>query len=72
MKYFCDPKKGVKIDDSEYENVYAVDRMNKEQTLIAEIDKALLGYDIICESASEPSDIIWENRHITINNRRRN
>lgn len=36
------------------------------------VDKALLGNDIVCSSASEPSEIIWENRHVTLNERRRN
>lgn len=32
---------------------------------MAQVDKTLLGNEIICESAAEPTEIIWENRHMT-------
>jgi hypothetical protein len=35
--------------------------------IIAKVDKTLLGNEIVCTPAPEPSDIIWENRHITNN-----
>ncbi len=35
-----------------------------------QVDKALLGHDIIMRSAPEPSDIIWENLHVSENQRK--
>lgn len=38
---------------------------SREARLLAQVDKSLLGNEIVCFSAAEPTEIIWENRHVT-------
>jgi len=33
--------------------------------MIARVDKALLGNEIVVTQAPEPSEILWHNRHVT-------
>jgi len=37
----------------------------EEERLLAEIDRELLGRELVCHPAPEPTDIVWENRHVT-------
>jgi len=70
LKYFDDPKAKRKIENVDNEqDEEAAARGDREAQLLEQIDRALLGRDIICYSASEPSDIIWENRHVTVHRR---
>jgi hypothetical protein len=61
MKYFCDPKDKKKIEDETFDD----DANQREAALLAQVDKSLLGNEIVCLSAAEPTEIIWENRHVT-------
>lgn len=67
LKYFADEKNVRKVE--------AIDdngdiRPNDDETaLIQDLDRDMLGVDIICYSACEPSDIVWENRHVTVRER---
>lgn len=38
---------------------------NRRQALVAKVDKALLGNEIVVKQAPEPSEILWHNRHVT-------
>jgi len=38
---------------------------NRRQALVAKVDKALLGNEIVVKNAPEPSEILWHNRHVT-------
>jgi hypothetical protein len=40
---------------------------DQESHLLAEIDRELLGRELVCHPAPEPTDIVWENRHVTAN-----
>ena len=61
MKYFCDPKDKKKIEEETFDD----DANQREAALLAQVDKSLLGNEIVCLSAAEPTEIIWENRHVT-------
>lgn len=65
LKYFADPKAHRKIENVEDDDPDAVARRDREAEVLAQVDRALLGSDIVCYSASEPTDILWENRHVT-------
>lgn len=61
MKYFCDPKDRKKVESENFDE----EGHEREAALLAQVDKSLLGNEIICTSAAEPTEIIWENRHVT-------
>lgn len=46
--------------------------VSEEQRVLEEVEKVLLRENIYCYSASEPSDILWENRHVTWKRRKIN
>lgn len=70
LKYFADPKDKKKVETVDDANLDAqAAQGNVEAQMLERIDRALLGKDIVCYSASEPSDIIWENRHVTVHRR---
>jgi hypothetical protein len=47
-------------------------QVSEEQRVLEEVEKVLLRENIYCYSASEPSDILWENRHVTWKRRKIN
>jgi hypothetical protein len=61
IKYFCDPQNKQKIEDLNMDQENA----SREAALLAQVDKSLLGHEIVCKQASEPTEIIWENRHVS-------
>lgn len=67
LKYFADPNEKRQVETID-ENADPA-TLDQEARLIEEIDKGLLGVDIVCYSACEPSDIVWENRHVTVSKR---
>lgn len=38
---------------------------SRRAALVAKVDKALLGNEIVVKQAPEPSEILWHNRHVT-------
>jgi hypothetical protein len=61
IKYFCDPQNKQEIEDLNMDQ----ENSSREAALLAQVDKSLLGQEIICKQASEPTEIIWENRHVS-------
>jgi len=67
IKYFISQEQREKEDaeeaalrgDGESEN-------SRRARLVAKVDKALLGHEIVVTAAPEPSEILWHNRHITV------
>lgn len=49
----------------EYLGLLEAGEVKAEDSLICAEDKYILGHEIEIQEASEPSDIIWENRHIS-------
>jgi len=70
LKYFCDPKttKQIEVVDA----IQNPGQVSEEQRVLEEVEKVLLRENIYCYSASEPSDILWENRHVTWKRRKIN
>lgn len=70
LKYFADPKttKNIEVVDA----VQNPGQVSEEQRVLEEVEKVLLRENIYCYSASEPSDILWENRHVTWKRRKIN
>jgi hypothetical protein len=71
LKYFADPNETRKVEDIDGQQEGS-ETVDLEARIIEEVDKALLGVDMVCYSACEPSDIVWENRHVTVHRRRIN